>query len=92
MIRAFYKIAPFHGVFASADVFASGRPLIAGMLRPMRLLYTLLLYLLVPFVLLRLLWRGFGLSDYWRRWNERFGFVTRPAEDVAVWVHAVSVG
>ncbi len=62
------------------------------MLRVMRLLYTTLLYLLVPFVLLRLLWRGFQLHDYWRRWNERFGFVSRPEQDVAVWVHAVSVG
>ena len=62
------------------------------MLRAMRLLYTLLLYLLVPFVLLRLLWRGLELRDYWHRWNERFGFVERPAQDVAVWVHAVSVG
>ena len=62
------------------------------MLRAMRLLYTFLLYLLVPFVLLRLLWRGLELRDYWHRWNERFGFVARPEQDVAVWVHAVSVG
>ena len=58
----------------------------------MRLLYTLLLYLLIPVVLLRLLWRGLALSDYWRRWPERFGFVPRPDQSVAVWVHAVSVG
>ncbi|MGH8460359.1 MAG: lipid IV(A) 3-deoxy-D-manno-octulosonic acid transferase [Stenotrophobium sp.] len=62
------------------------------MLRVMRVFYILLLYLLVPFVLLRLLWRGLALRDYWYRWNERFGFVERPAQDVAVWVHAVSVG
>jgi 3-deoxy-D-manno-octulosonic-acid transferase len=62
------------------------------MLRVMRLLYTALLYLMVPFVLLRLLWRGLELRDYWHRWNERFGFVARPPQDVAVWVHAVSVG
>ena len=62
------------------------------MLRAMRRLYTLLLYLLVPFVLLRLLWRGLQLRDYWQRWNERFGLVTPPTQDVAVWVHAVSVG
>ncbi|MGH8456219.1 MAG: lipid IV(A) 3-deoxy-D-manno-octulosonic acid transferase [Stenotrophobium sp.] len=58
----------------------------------MRLLYTFLLYMLVPFVLLRLLWRGLELRDYWHRWNERFGFVPRPPQEVAVWVHAVSVG
>jgi 3-deoxy-D-manno-octulosonic-acid transferase len=62
------------------------------MLRGMRLLYIALLYLLVPIVLLRLLWRGLALRDYWQRWNERFGFVDAPAQDVAVWVHAVSVG
>ncbi len=58
----------------------------------MRWLYTFLLYLLAPLVLLRLLWRGLELRDYWFRWNERFGFVNRPEQDVAVWVHAVSVG
>ncbi|MES2489893.1 MAG: lipid IV(A) 3-deoxy-D-manno-octulosonic acid transferase [Pseudomonadota bacterium] len=62
------------------------------MLRSMRWLYTFLLYLLAPLVLLRLLWRGLELRDYWFRWNERFGFVNRPEQDVAVWVHAVSVG
>lgn len=62
------------------------------MLCAMRWLYIFLLYLLVPFVLLRLLWRGLELRDYWHRWNERFGFVERPEQDVAVWVHAVSVG
>lgn len=58
----------------------------------MRSLYTLLLYLLTPLVLLRLLWRGFELRDYWYRWGERFGFVAAAREPVAVWVHAVSVG
>jgi 3-deoxy-D-manno-octulosonic-acid transferase len=58
----------------------------------MRLLYTALLYLLMPLVLLRLAWRGFALRDYWHRWGERFGCVPRAAEGVAVWVHAVSVG
>lgn len=58
----------------------------------MRLLYTALLYLLTPFVLLRLLWRSRELPDYRRRIGERFGFVPRPVQDVAAWVHAVSVG
>lgn len=58
----------------------------------MRAFYTVLLYLLTPFVLLRLLWRGLALRDYWKRWDERFGFVRPPARPVAVWVHAVSVG
>ncbi|WP_028081182.1 lipid IV(A) 3-deoxy-D-manno-octulosonic acid transferase [Solimonas soli] len=58
----------------------------------MRVLYTVLLYLLTPFLLLRLLWRSRALRAYRERWGERFGFVARPAEPVAVWVHAVSVG
>ena len=58
----------------------------------MRFVYSVLLYLFMPFVLLRLLWRSFGLRDYRRRIPERFGFVPPIPEGVAVWVHAVSVG
>jgi 3-deoxy-D-manno-octulosonic-acid transferase len=58
----------------------------------MRLLYTLLLYLVTPLVLLRLLWKSRRLPGYRARIAERFGFVPRPAQTVAVWVHAVSVG
>lgn len=58
----------------------------------MRLLYTVLLTLITPLVLLRLVWKSRELPDYRRRIGERFGFVA-PAEDgIAVWVHAVSVG
>lgn len=62
------------------------------MLRRMRLLYSVLLYLLMPLVLLRLFWRGLAQRDYWRRIPERFGFVPRAPDGIAVWVHAVSVG
>lgn len=58
----------------------------------MRALYTCLLYLATPFVLLRLLWRSRALPAYRQRWGERFGCVARPAAPIAVWVHAVSVG
>lgn len=58
----------------------------------MRLLYTLLLYLAVPFVLLRLFWKGRQLPEYCGRIGERFGAVPAVPEGVAVWVHAVSVG
>lgn len=57
----------------------------------MRALYTLLLYLLTPLILLRLAWRGLALREYWSRWGERFGHL-RPSAPVAAWVHAVSVG
>ena len=58
----------------------------------MRYLYSLLIYLLVPFVVLRLLWRSRRVPGYRRRWAERFGFFQRVPVDGPVWVHAVSVG
>ena len=58
----------------------------------MRALYTLLLYLITPLVLLRLLWKSRLQPEYRRRIGERFGLVPAAAEGVAVWVHAVSVG
>lgn len=58
----------------------------------MRLLYTLLLYLFTPLVLLRLLWKSRQLPEYRTRVAERFGFVAAADGGVAVWVHAVSVG
>jgi 3-deoxy-D-manno-octulosonic-acid transferase len=57
-----------------------------------RLLYTALLTLITPLVLLRLLWKSRELPDYRRRIGERFGFVARAEDGIAVWVHAVSVG
>lgn len=58
----------------------------------MRALYTLLLYLLIPLVWLRLLWRGIKAPAYRRRWPERLGLFAQPADWGGLWVHAVSVG
>lgn len=58
----------------------------------MRILYSTLLYLLTPFFLLRLLWRGFKSPAYWQRWSERFGFSTPVLSEQPLWIHAVSVG
>ncbi len=58
----------------------------------MRLLYSTLLYLLMPLMLLHLAWRGFRQHGYWRRIHQRFGLVRRQPHGIAVWVHAVSVG
>ncbi|MBK8132894.1 MAG: lipid IV(A) 3-deoxy-D-manno-octulosonic acid transferase [Gammaproteobacteria bacterium] len=63
----------------------------AGGTVPARLLYSLLLYLLLPAVLLRLCWRARRAPDYARRWGERFGRVA-PLSGPVIWVHAVSVG
>jgi len=61
----------------------------------MRILYSLLLYLAVPFILLRLWWRARRAPAYAQRWAERFGWVARPqlgAGRQLIWVHTVSVG
>ncbi len=58
----------------------------------MRKIYTFLLLLLLPFILLRLFWRSLKVPAYRQRWQERFAlFDTRPAPG-GVWIHAVSVG
>ena len=57
-----------------------------------RLIYSLILYLTVPIVLLRLLWRGRLNHDYWFRWPERFGWFRAPSLTNPIWIHAVSVG
>lgn len=59
----------------------------------LRFLYTLLFYLMVPLVILRLLWRSRKAPEYSKRWGERFGFVPAiPANQKVIWVHSVSVG
>ncbi|MCB1803717.1 MAG: 3-deoxy-D-manno-octulosonic acid transferase, partial [Candidatus Competibacteraceae bacterium] len=57
----------------------------------MRHLYTLLYYLILPGVLVRLWWRGRKEPAYRERWAERFGFIDAvPAG--CLWIHAVSLG
>jgi 3-deoxy-D-manno-octulosonic-acid transferase len=58
----------------------------------MRLAYSALLYLLSPFLLLRLLIRGRKAPAYWNRWGERFGFYKKPQPAGVIWFHTVSVG
>lgn len=58
----------------------------------MRYLYSLLLYALTPYFLLRLVWRGWRAPDYWQRWHERFGLIDPLPVDNTLWIHAVSVG
>lgn len=59
----------------------------------MRFIYTVLFYLLLPLVLLRLLWRARRAPAYAHRWRERFGWIApRATRRPAIWVHAVSVG
>jgi len=58
----------------------------------MRRIYTAILYLMLPLVLLRLLWRSRLAPAYRERWDERFGKVRGPYKQAGLWVHAVSVG
>jgi 3-deoxy-D-manno-octulosonic-acid transferase len=58
----------------------------------MRWLYTLLLYLALPLVLLHFLWRGLRDSAWLKRWPERFGDFAPPRATAGIVVHAASVG
>ena len=59
----------------------------------MRFIYSLVLYLSVPLVLLKLLLRGLKNAAYLERIPERFGCVPEPKSGLPlIWVHAVSVG
>lgn len=57
----------------------------------MRILYSILFYLALPYVFLRLLWRSRNAPDYRKRWDERLGFCPYKL-DQCIWVHAVSLG
>jgi len=59
----------------------------------LRRIYTLVLYLLTPLLLVRLALLGVRDHGYWERWRERLGFVAAlPAAGPNLWLHAVSVG
>lgn len=59
---------------------------------PLRYLYTLIFYLILPFILLRLLWRAKKNPAYAQRLSERFGFLPSAVTQGGIWIHAVSVG
>jgi len=58
----------------------------------MYFIYSFVLFLCLPFVLLRLLVRGSRSSDYLKRWQERLGFFEDLGGDGSLWIHSVSVG
>ncbi len=57
----------------------------------MRRLYTLIFYLVLPAVLLRLYWRGGKVPGCRLRWGERLGWYPVTARKM-IWFHCVSVG
>ena len=59
-------------------------------------LYNLIIWLLIPFALLRLLYRSLMQPEYLNFWKERLGIYSSPQDDVAelgtLWFHCVSLG
>ena len=57
-----------------------------------RYVYSAIVYILVPFFLVRLAYRSRKVPGYRKRWNERFAVYRDAAEPGVIWFHAVSVG
>ncbi|HEX5363967.1 MAG TPA: lipid IV(A) 3-deoxy-D-manno-octulosonic acid transferase [Gallionella sp.] len=57
-----------------------------------RAFYSLALWLLLPYILLRLLWRARKQPEYLHHVGERFGFYPVHDDRPVIWLHAVSVG
>lgn len=59
-------------------------------------LYNLIIWLLIPFALLRLLYRSLMQPEYLSFWKERLGIYSRPQDKAAklrtLWFHCVSLG
>lgn len=58
----------------------------------MRSFYSCLFYLLIPFILVRLIWRSISAPAYRYRWGERFALYKKSFPQNVIWFHAVSVG
>jgi 3-deoxy-D-manno-octulosonic-acid transferase len=58
----------------------------------MRHIYSFIFYLALPFILLRLYWKGRKSPQYRKRWWERLGFIKPLPTESAIWIHAVSLG
>jgi 3-deoxy-D-manno-octulosonic-acid transferase len=61
------------------------------MLSP-RTFYSLALWLLLPYIFVRLAWRARKQPEYLHHIPERFGFYTQRSDLPVIWLHAVSVG
>lgn len=58
----------------------------------MRLLYSLLLYLISPLLLGYLVWRSLREPGYRGRWGQRFGLFPADLPRGCLWIHAASMG
>lgn len=57
-----------------------------------RTIYSLVLYLLLPFTPLKLLWRGIKQPEYREHIAERYGFYGARQHRRIIWLHCVSLG
>jgi len=57
-----------------------------------RILYTLVLWLLLPYIVFHLLWRARKQPEYLHHIGERFGFYKSRSSKPVIWLHTVSVG
>lgn len=57
-----------------------------------RHIYTLVLWLLLPYVFFHLLWRARKQPEYLQHIAERFGFYSIKSNIYVIWLHTVSVG
>jgi len=53
--------------------------------------YQILGFFILPFALIRILFKGFKNNAYWKRIPERFGFYSHIEKNL-IWIHCVSVG
>jgi 3-deoxy-D-manno-octulosonic-acid transferase len=58
----------------------------------MRFLYSLLIILITPLVLLYFSFRGFRDRAYLQRWSERFAYIKGQPKNGGILIHAASVG
>jgi 3-deoxy-D-manno-octulosonic-acid transferase len=57
-----------------------------------RIIYTLMLWLLLPHIFFHLLWRARKQPEYLKHIAERFGFYHTHSNKPVIWLHTVSVG
>ncbi len=57
-----------------------------------RRIYTILLWLLLPYIFFHLLWRARKQPEYLQHVAERFGFYSASINKPIIWLHTVSVG
>ncbi len=57
-----------------------------------RQIYTILLWLLLPYIFFHLLWRARRQPEYLQHVAERFGFYSASINKPIIWLHTVSVG